>query len=255
MRKYDKPTLKQSLLPGPALGHGARLMFGAFGKTLSQIFSRPFRSILWRSLGMTMLLLITLGALGLRSTGFTPNLGIAWADTIIDVLIDALVIIALIFLVIPVTAIFIPLFQDEVATAVETRHYPAESGPREQGIFEGIWLGLKALFVLLGVNLLALPLVFLLPGLGFVIFLIVNGFLLGREFFEAAAVRHYPPAQIKTLRRRHSGRVFLAGMVVAGVLAIPFINILVPLFGTAFMVHVLHRIMAKDAAKGMPGAV
>lgn len=222
-------------------------MIGAFGKTLSQIFSKPFRSILWRSLGMTLLLLVTLGAVGLWGTGYIPNLGIGWADTIIDVLIDAAVIVGLIFLVIPVTAIFIPLFLDEVGQAVEERHFPESIGPRKQGMIEGIWLGIKGLFVLLAVNLVALPLVFLLPGLGFVIFLVVNGFLLGREFFEAAAVRHYPPAQIKQLRQRHSGRVFVAGMAVAALLAIPIVNILVPLFGTAFMVHVLQGVMARDA--------
>lgn len=223
------------------------VMIGAFGKTLSQIFSKPFRSILWRSLGMTLLLLVTLGAVGLWGTGYIPNLGIGWADTIIDVLIDAAVIVGLIFLVIPVTAIFIPLFLDEVGQAVEERHFPASIGPRKQGIIEGLWLGIKGLFVLLAVNLVALPLVFLLPGFGFVIFLVVNGFLLGREFFEAAAVRHYPPAQIKQLRKRHSGRVFIAGMAVAALLAIPIVNILVPLFGTAFMVHVLQGVMARDA--------
>ncbi|MGD1933317.1 MAG: EI24 domain-containing protein [Candidatus Phaeomarinobacter sp.] len=223
-------------------------MIGAFGKTLSQIFSKPFRSILWRSLGMTLLLLVTLGAVGLWGTGFIPNLGIPWADAVIDVLIDAIVVIGLIFLVVPVTAIFIPLFLDEVGQAVEERHFPDRIGPRKQGIVEGISLGIKGLFVLLAVTLLALPLVFLLPGLGFVIFLVVNGFLLGREFFEAAAVRHYAPDQIKQLRKRHSGRVFLAGMAVAALLAIPIVNILVPLFGTAFMVHVLQGIMVRDVS-------
>lgn len=227
-------------------------MIGVFGKTLSQIFSRPFRSILWRSLGMTLLLLVTLGAVGLWGTGHIPNLGIPWADAIIDVLIDATLIIALFFLVIPVTAIFIPLFLDEVGQAVEEKHFPSRIGPRRQGVIEGIRLGIKGLFVLLAVNLLALPLVFLLPGLGFLIFLVVNGFLLGREFFEAAAVRHYAPAQISKLRRRHAARVFLAGMAVAALLAIPIVNILVPLFGTAFMVHVLQGIMARDATMPDP---
>lgn len=224
-------------------------MLDALGKTLSQIFSRPFRRILWRSLGMTLLLLVTLGAVALWATGYIPDLGIGWADAAIDVLLDALVIVGLIFLIVPVTAIFIPLFQDEVAEAVEARHYPEARGPRAQGLVEGAWLGLKALVLLLAVNLVALPLVLLLPGLGFLIFLVVNGFLLGREFFEAAAVRHYAPGEVRALRSRHAGRVFLGGMVVAGVLAIPVVNILVPLFGTAFMVHVLHRVQAADAAR------
>jgi len=226
-------------------------MISAFGKTLSQIFSRPFRSILWRALGMTLLLLVTLGAVGMWATGFVPDLGIAWLDPIIDVLIDAALIVGLIFLVIPVTAIFIPLFQDEVAQAVEEKHFAATIGTREQGIIEGVGLGAKALVVLLAVNLVALPLVFLLPGLGFVIFLVVNGFLLGREFFEAAGIRHFTPAQIRDLRRKHSGRVFVAGLVVAAILAIPVVNILVPLFGTAFMVHVLQGIMARDTQTGI----
>jgi CysZ protein len=82
------------------------------------------------------------------------------------------------------------------------------------------------------------------PGINAIIFLIANGYLLGREYFELAALRFRPKSEVKALRRRHGGRVFLAGLVIAGLVAIPIINLLTPLFATALMVH-LHKSISR----------
>jgi CysZ protein len=47
------------------------------------------------------------------------------------------------------------------------------------------------------------------------------------------------------LRRRNSRTIFAAGLLIAAFLAIPIVNLLGPLFATAFMVHVAKRIAAK----------
>lgn len=226
--------------------YGGAYMIDALGKTLAQLVSRPFRHILWRALALTVLLIVALAALGVWAIGLIPNFGVVWADAAIDLVAGAAVAVALIFLVVPVTALCIPLFQEDVARAVEAAYYPHRMGQREQSPWEGLRLGVTALAVVVAVNLLALPLVVVLPGLGFAVFLAVNGFVLGREFFEAAAIRHYPPAHVTRLRRQNAGTIFVAGLAVAALLAIPLLNILVPLFGMALMVHVLHRVI------GMP---
>ncbi len=66
--------------------------------------------------------------------------------------------------------------------------------------------------------------------------------LLGREFFEFAAMRHRPPAEARAFRQAHSGTVFLSGLAIAGFLAVPFLNLLTPIFATVMMVHLNKRL-------------
>ena len=96
---------------------------------------------------------------------------------------------------------------------------------------------MRFVLTVLGVNIIALILFFFF-GLGVPIFFIANGYLLGREYFELAAMRFLPVEQARALRKQHSHRVFLAGLLIAGFLAIPLLNLLTPLFATAFMVHI-----------------
>ncbi|MND77505.1 CysZ-like protein [compost metagenome] len=72
----------------------------------------------------------------------------------------------------------------------------------------------------------------------------VNGYLLGREFFEFAAMRFRSPEEARAFRAKHASTVLLAGMLIAGFLAIPIVNLLTPLFAAGLMVH-LHKALAK----------
>ena len=100
--------------------------------------------------------------------------------------------------------------------------------------------------VVLG-NIIAL-LLLLVPGINIAAFFIVNGYLLGREFFEFAAMRFRPEAEAKALRRKYAGTVFLGGLLIAAFLAVPLLNLLTPLFAAAMMVHLHKAIGAKEAA-------
>ena len=111
-----------------------------------------------------------------------------------------------------------------------------------------IVLSLKFFGVVIAGNLLAL-LLLLVPGVNIAAFFLVNGYLLGREFFEFAAMRFRPEAEAKALRRRHAGTVFLAGLVIAVFLAVPLLNLLTPLFAAAMMVHLHKAVAARDEAR------
>jgi CysZ protein len=93
------------------------------------------------------------------------------------------------------------------------------------------------------VNAVALPLV-LFVGFGFLIFLLANAYLLGREYFELAARRFHDEGTVQRMRARHAATLFAAGLVIAAFVAIPIVNLLAPLFATAFMVHMQKRISA-----------
>ena len=93
-------------------------------------------------------------------------------------------------------------------------------------------------------NLFALILL-IIPGVNAIIFLVVNGYLLGREYFEMAVRRHVSTETAIMLRQKHGPRLMLYGLAVAGYLAIPILNLTAPLFATAMMVHLVADILHK----------
>jgi CysZ protein len=106
--------------------------------------------------------------------------------------------------------------------------------------------GAKTASLAILIYLVAVPFL-LIAGLGAVIFFLATAFILGREYFELAAMRYRPAADAKRLRKMHHGTVFVAGMFIAAFVSIPIVNLATPLFGMAFMVHMHKRIAAKGA--------
>jgi CysZ protein len=102
-------------------------------------------------------------------------------------------------------------------------------------------VGLRFATLSLLVNLALLALT-LFTGVGFVAFVFLNGYLLGREYFELAAMRHLPFPQAAELRRQRSFDVFIAGMIVAVFVAVPLLNLFTPFFATAFMTRMVKRL-------------
>ena len=85
-----------------------------------------------------------------------------------------------------------------------------------------------------------------MPGINAIAFFVANAYLFSREFFELAALRYRPLEQVRALRQRYRLRIFIAGLLIAAFLAVPILNLLTPLFGTAFMVR-LHKRIAPPA--------
>ena len=100
-----------------------------------------------------------------------------------------------------------------------------------------IWLAIRFALMALLVNLSAF-LLFLIPGVNALVFFLANSYLLGREYFELAASRYRPPVEVRNLRRQNSWMIFRSGMLIAAFMSVPILNLLTPLFGTAFMVRV-----------------
>jgi len=212
-------------------------MFTAARLALSEILTPPFRAVLWKSLGLTLLLLV-LAWLGLQALvlHFAVWPEQPWIETSIAIVSGFGFVVGLAFLIAPVSALMAGLFSDDIASLVETRHYPQD--PPGRGLSFGAsllgTLGFTA--TVLVVNLVCLVLL-LVPGVNIVAFFIGNGYLLGREFFEAAAARFLGIEGARRLRRDNAVSVLFGGFVIALFLAIPIVNLLTPLFATAFMVH------------------
>lgn len=177
--------------------------------------------------------------------------GYEWVDRVID-LLGGLAVLVLAWLLFPATVGMVSsFFLDEVVEAVERRHYPALPPPRKTGVAQELGTALRFLAVVLLVNIAALPLYFLLPGLNLLIFYTVNGYLLGREYFEMVAIRRLGRKEAVFLRRSRPLKPFSAGVVIAFLSTIPIVNLLVPVIASAFMVHVYHS-MAGSSPTGRP---
>src|SRR5579863_3830195 len=237
-------------------------MLDAAVKALSQITSPPMRSILWRSIGLALVLIVVL-AIGLqRLLSFFATSGEGWAEAmlgssfqtplnvlawIVSISAGLGVVVGAVFLMPAITSLVASVFVDEVADHVEREHYPAERPgvalPFGLAIREGIRTALLTILV----YLIALPFVFL-AGAGFLIFFIATAWLLGREYFELAAMRFRPPAEAKAMRKENAATIFTAGLIIAAFVSIPVVNLATPLFGMAFMVHMHKRLSGPGAA-------
>jgi CysZ protein len=143
------------------------------------------------------------------------------------------------------------LFLERVAAAVEARHYPGRGPARRQSMRETLAIGCRLMLLSIVLNLLALPIYVLAPGLNVFVFLGLNGYLFGREYFEIVALRRLDVDAAKTVRRRFGARIFLSGVMISGMFGLPFINLVAPVIAAAFMVHVFES-LPRLAPAGSP---
>jgi uncharacterized protein involved in cysteine biosynthesis len=145
-----------------------------------------------------------------------------------------------------VLTLIMGFFLPRVAAEVEALDYPGNWTPRPSPALESLAITWRLMVVTIVLNLLALPLYVFVPGVNFFVFLGLNGYLLGRQYFEVVALRRLDMAATRALRHRFGARVFAGGVVIAGLFAVPFVNLLAPVIATAFMVHVCARLALRD---------
>ena len=210
--------------------------------TASELLKPKFRSVLLKSIGLTILLFIGawIGMEMLFSTFLVPFLGPwPWVSTAILWLMSAGLVVGAGFLLAPVTALIAGLFLDDVAEYVEQEHYPEDGLGTAMPIGQSIWFALRFTAVVIAANLVALLLV-LLPGINVAIFFLVNGYLLGREYFMFAAMRFRGEEEATAMRKANSTPILFAGLIIAGFMSVPLLNLATPVFAAALMVH-LHK--------------
>jgi CysZ protein len=217
-------------------------MLTALLRAVSALSAPPLRRIAGMGLALSV---ATFGLLWLAVAAALYHASFfAWLplDWLVD-LLGGLAVLALSWLLFPAVAMLIMgLFFDRVANAVEALDYPGKAPPRRQTWKEiaiAAWRLTAATIVL---NLLALPLYLFVPGINFVLFLGLNGYLLGRGYFEVVALRRLDAAAARKVRQRYAGRIFLGGVVIAGMFALPLVNLVAPVIATAFMVHVFEAL-------------
>jgi CysZ protein len=217
-----------------------------------EVLSPALRRILWKSIGLTVALLALVWAGLTRLFDYVLTNHHLSADyPIIDSLAFFLagfgLFVALLYLLPAISAIVAGYFLDDVAEVVERQDYPADPPGRALPFGKAILYGLRFAGLSLLVNLVALLLLFV-PGINIGVFFVANAYLLGREYFELAAGRFRSPEDVARLRREHRGTVMAAGAVLAGLVLVPVVNLVTPIFGAAMMVH-LHKKIAEKSPR------
>ena len=217
-----------------------------------EVFSPPLRRILWKSIGLTLALLVLVW-LGLTKLFdiFLTNHDLSATYPIIDSFAFFLagfgLFVALIYLLPAVSAIVAGYFLDDVAEVVERKDYPADPPGRALPFGKAVLYGIRFAGLSLLVNLGAL-LLFFIPGINIGAFFVANAYLLGREYFELAAGRFWPAEDVARLRIEHRGTVLAAGAVVAGLVLVAVLKLITPGFG-AVMMGYLHQKLVQGRAK------
>jgi len=211
--------------------------------SLSDIVSLPFRRVMVKSLTLTAAALLLawfgLDRLALHFVDVQPP----WLATLIAWLIGLSLVVGAALLAAPVTSLVASLFLDEIAAHVEAEIDPLGPPGRPAPFVEATLAALRFAGLSLIVGVVSLALLFV-PGIGFVAWIAANSYLLGREYFELAAMRFHSAAQARALRRSHAGLVFLYGVMIAVFVAVPLVNLLTPLFATTLMAR-LHKRIAR----------
>jgi uncharacterized protein involved in cysteine biosynthesis len=230
-------------------------------RAISQMLSPPLRAVLWKSIGLALALIVVVAIvlnrliswlLGAGSVAVENGLGphahmpatvLGW---ILSIAAGLGIVVGSVMLMPAVTAFVASFFADEIADEVEREHYPAD--PR--GVALPLWVavieGGKTAVLAVLVYLCALPFL-LFAGFGVVIFFLATAWLLGREYFDLAAMRFRPPDEAKAFRKYYAGTVFVGGLLIAAFVSIPIVNLATPLFAMSLMVHV-HKRLGRRAA-------
>jgi CysZ protein len=230
-------------------------MIEAAFKALAQLFTPPLRAVLLKSIGLALLMIIIIGIVLNRifsalaesganwaeqTSGFAPHAAWTTLAWVLSIMASLGIVTGALFLMPAVTAFVGSFFVDEVGDAVERDSYPAEPPGHALPIFRALIEGMKFSLLALAVYLCALPFIFF-AGIGIVVLFLANSYLLGRQYFEFAAMRFRPPDEAKAMRKANAPYIFLAGVAIALFVSIPLVNLATPIFAMAYMVHIHKR--------------
>lgn len=226
------------------------MIFSDFAKALGQLGDGRFLRVML--LGTALAAALLTGAyaalLWLIET-FTPgSIDIPFVGPVggLDTLLSwgsvLLMAVLSVFLMIPVASAFSGLFLEDVAQAVEDRHYPGLPAAARQSFGDTLIDTANFIGLLLALNTAALLLYPFVGPFSPLLFWGMNGYLLGREYFTLVATRRLGRDGARAMRKAYSLRIWAAGVLMAAPLSLPLINLAVPVLGVATFTHMFHRL-------------
>jgi len=222
-------------------------VFGAISKALAQLGDPAIQRLIGLSIALALAVFVAVGGLAWFLIDWLSGLQGWWAHTAEVGGVLATLVIA--WFTFPALAAAISaVFAERVIDAVEARYYPGRPEPLQVSIWAAMLDGLKLALLSLIVNIVALPFLFF-PPIYLVITYGVNGWLLGREYYEMPAFRRLERGQAKRVYAAHRGRFTLGGVLIAFLSTVPIVNLIAPIVATAFMVHLFESVVILEGGR------
>jgi uncharacterized protein involved in cysteine biosynthesis len=220
-------------------------------RSLSQLtdptmFGVVWRSVLFSALFFAAILAATVGAVHHFASGHGV---LVW---IFDALGSVAAALLAMWLFLPVAAIIGTLYFERIARAVERHFYPSMPPAQPAPVLDQLRVGIGVGLRVFALNLLALLLTLILPGIGLPIGWAVASWAMGRGMFVAVAMRRLNRPEAEALYRAVRPAALVQGGAMAAAAYFPLLNLLIPVVGTAAMVHVLDQALTR-AAEGPRG--
>jgi len=221
-------------------------MIAAFFLSLGQLLDPRIVRVLLKSFLMTVAVFVVLAAALWWLAGQAMEDYLGWSDggLAAGVALIATALAAWVLFGAVVIGVM-SLFANEVIRAVEIKHYPqALADAHNVGMVQASAMGLASSLRLLLLNVVLSPLylILLVTGVGpAILFVIANGWLLGRDLGDMVAARHMSWSAMRGWRRTSRGWRFVLGVAAATLIVVPLVNLLVPVLGAAMATHLFHR--------------
>ena len=229
-------------------------MIRAFELAIQQLGDPRLRGVIWQSLLLSLALQAVIVGVAWWALQSFVTFQWTWVNSAVHWLGGAAVLVLALMLFPASFGIVISVFMERIADIVESAYYPRLGKARGIPIWTGIWTGLVFLVAVIALNLVLLVpylIALLFFGSGAVLFYALNGWLTGRLYYEQVALRRLDPAEVKAWRRANAGVLWGTGIVIVFLATIPVVNLLVPVVGTAAMVHVAQT-LTPPPAPGRP---
>jgi uncharacterized protein involved in cysteine biosynthesis len=213
-------------------------VFGPIARAVSQLDDPTFRDVLLRSIVWSIVCFaaVHVGAIWMIHRVLALQGLLAWGADVIGAIGASLLAL---WLFLPVAAAIGMMYFDRIARCVERRFFPRLPPPDGASLLEQTWDGVTVALKVLALNIVALILALLLPGIGLILGWMIAAYAIGRGLFVAVAMRRMPRTMADSLYRANRAVVLTQGAVLALVAYVPVMNLLIPIIGVAAMVHVL----------------
>jgi uncharacterized protein involved in cysteine biosynthesis len=214
----------------------------AFELAVRQLSDPKLRGVIWQSLLLSFVLQVGIAVLAWWALQSFATFSWQWVNDAIRWLGAGAVAVLAVLLFPASFGIVVSVFMERIADIVEAEYYPQLGRARGIPVWTGIWTGVVFLVAVIALNLVMLLLYVVLAlfvaGLGVVLFYGLNGYLTGRVYYEQVALRRLDPGEVTAWRKANIGVLWMTGIVIVFLGTIPVLNLIVPVVGTAAMVHV-----------------
>ena len=136
---------------------------------------------------------------------------------------------------------FVGIFIDDILDAIRQKHYPDISWENAPSLLSSLSFSLRILALTFFLNLIASPLFILgwfIPPIGLTMQILLNGYLLGKEYGQLVEFRISKQASLNT-----TPKYFRNGIIASSIWIIPFLNLLAPILLTGSVLHSRAKLM------------